>query len=132
MRELKLSTRKRNKIPTYLKSVKIQKTIDEMNTIVGIELYQDLYKIYTLLFFATENHKLACLNYYIDENEFCAEIKNTWELEIPERLEKHQELLNRIKNNEIKSEEYDNNNKIIADFVDENGNSFETLTLFNQ
>lgn len=106
--------------------------VDEMNTIKGIELYEDLYKIYSLIFFATQNNKLACLNYYIDDNEFFAEIKDTWELEIPDRYKKHCELYDRIKNNKILPVEYDNNSKINADFVDENGNSFEVLTLFNQ
>lgn len=106
---------------------------DEMNTIVGIELYQELYIVYNALFFATQEHKLSCLNYYIDdENEYAAEIKDTWELEIPERLQKHKDLLNRVYNNEIDINEYDSDNKINADFIDENGNSFETLTLFNQ
>lgn len=85
--------------------------VDEMNTIDGIELYQPLYEIYSLLYYATENNTLECLNYYTDierdtetGNEhtiFYAEIKNTWNLPMKERYNKHQDLLNRVMSNDI-------------------------------
>ena len=84
---------------------------DEMNTIDGIELYQPLYEICSLLYYATENNTLECLNYYTDTERdtetgaehtvFYAEIKDTWNLPLKERYNKHQELLNRVMSNDI-------------------------------
>ena len=86
-------------------------TNDEMNTIDGIELYKPLYEICSLLYYATENNTLECLNYYtdierdtetsIEHNVFYAEIKNTWNLPLKERYKQHQDLLNRVMSNDV-------------------------------
>lgn len=86
-------------------------TIDEMNTIEGIELYEPLYELYSLLYFATENNTLECLNYYtdterdtetgIEHSVFYAEIKDTWQLPMKERYNKHKELLQRVMSNDV-------------------------------
>ena len=85
-------------------------TQDEMNTIEGIELYKPLYEICSLLYYATENNTLDCLNYYtdterdaetgIEHSVFYAEIKDTWQLPMKERYHKHQELLERVMSND--------------------------------
>lgn len=98
IRPLKASYRKELKIAEYLK---------EWNTIEGVELYKDLYKLCEQLFFATQNNKLDCLNYYIDEEQDCsktyvimyAEIKNTSELPMKKRYELHLQLLKDIHEN---------------------------------
>lgn len=100
----KCNKRKRNKTPSYNKSDKIQKFIDEWNTIEGVELYKPLYEICSLLFLATQEHKLKCLNYYIDEEDkmpvMYAEIKDTWDLSLKKRYELHIDLLTRIEQND--------------------------------
>lgn len=106
---MKKRIRLKNCKPSYYKALKIKKNIDEMNTIEGIELYEDLYKLYSKLFFETYSNKLACLNYYTDveyENGlpitvYTAEIKDTWELSIPQRYKLHQELLERVMSHDI-------------------------------
>lgn len=96
--------RRNNKTPTYNKSDKIQKFIEEWNTIEGVELYQPLYEICSLLFLATQEHKLKCLNYYIDEEDkmpvMYAEIKDTWDLSLKRRYELHIDLLARVEEND--------------------------------
>lgn len=96
--------RRNNKTPTYNKSDKIQKFIEEWNTIEGVELYKPLYEICSLLFLATQEHKLKCLNYYIDEEDkmpvMYAEIKDTWNLSLKRRYELHIDLLARVEEND--------------------------------
>ena len=90
----------KQKQPTYSQTEKIWENIKEWNTIEDIELYKPLYKLYSQLFMLTLNHKLACLNYYIEDDEMFAEIENTWDLSLKERYNLHQQLINRIKNND--------------------------------
>lgn len=96
--------RRNNKTPIYNKSDKIQKFIEEWNTIEGVELYKPLYEICSLLFLATQEHKLKCLNYYIDEEDkmpvMYAEIKDTWNLSLKRRYELHIDLLARVEEND--------------------------------
>lgn len=95
-----IKKRTRSKTPSYFKKIKINKNIDEMNTIEGIELYEPLYELYSQLFYTTLDDKLECLNYYIDIEEgqevHTAEIKDTWELPLKERYQKHLDLLQRV------------------------------------
>lgn len=96
--------------PTYTMKDKIQKTLDEWNTIEGVELYEDLYKLCSQLFLQTQEKKLACLNYYIDhekDNELgkeytimYAEIKNTCMLPMEKRYQLHLKLLERVMSND--------------------------------
>ena len=87
---------------------KIWENIKEWNTIEGIELYEPLYNLYSQLFMLTFNNKLKCLNYYIEEDNIkgkiitlmYAEIKETWNLSLKERYQLHQDLIDRIKNND--------------------------------
>lgn len=103
--------RVRTKNPSFFKPNKIQQNLDEMNTIEGIELYKPLYEVCSNLFGNTINRKLACLNYYIDHERdtetgiehtvMYAEIKDTWELPLKERYQKHLDLLERVISNDI-------------------------------
>lgn len=87
-----------------------QPIVDEMNTIEGIELYKPLYELCSRLYHATQDKTLECLNYYRDTerdaetgNEFIvfyAEIKDTWNLSMFERYNKHKELLERVMSND--------------------------------
>jgi hypothetical protein len=87
-----------------------QPIVDEMNTIEGIELYKPLYEICSLLYYATQNHTLECLNYYTDTERdadtgiehvvFYAEIKDTWDLSMKERYNAHKKLLQRVMSND--------------------------------
>lgn len=96
--------------PTFKMRDKIQKTLDEWNTIEGVELYEDLYNLCSQLFLETQDKKLACLNYYIDHERdtetgvehtvMYAEIKDTWELPLKERYQKHLDLLERVMSND--------------------------------
>lgn len=115
------------KSPTYKKPDKIWNNIKEWNTIEGIELYQPLYDLCSQLFILTCNHKLACLDYSITEEidndktytVMLAEIHDTCYLPLKERYKLHEELLNRILNNDPTLEYQDK--PIDSD----------TLTLFN-
>lgn len=96
------------KTPSYLKPDKIWQNIKEWNTIEGIELYKPLYDLCSQLFMLTYNHKLACLNYYIDEEMdetksytvMYAEIPDIWHLPLKERYNQHKDLLQRVINND--------------------------------
>lgn len=100
----------RNKKPSFKKRDKIKETLREWNTIKDVELYQPLYELCSQLFLTTQNRHLECLNYYIDtenDGENCpnqvvmyAEIKDTWELPLKERYNKHLELLKRVMSND--------------------------------
>ena len=91
--------RTRYEIPTYLKQNKIHQEIIKWNTIKHIYRYQTLYKLYNKLFILTYNHKLACLNYYIeDDGEMYAEIDETSAYSLKERVLKHIQLIRDIKN----------------------------------
>ena len=70
-------------------------------------LYKDLYNVCSQLFNETFNRKLACLNYYIDNEKdsqeytvMYAEIKDTWQLEMKERYNLHKKLLKRVMSND--------------------------------
>lgn len=96
--------------PNFRKEDKIKQHLKEWNTIENIELYEDLYNICSQLFNATVHHKLACLNYYVDHERdkekgeeytvMYAEIKDSWQLEMKERYNKHKELLERVMSND--------------------------------
>jgi hypothetical protein len=93
--------------PTRSLEDKIKADLKEWNTIEGIELYKELYNICSQLFNETFNRKLACLNYYIDNEKdnqeytvMYAEIKDTWELPMKERYKKHKDLLKRVMSND--------------------------------
>ena len=89
---------------------KIEQTLKEWNTIENVELYEDLYNICSQLFSATQHKKLECLNYYIDHERdsekgeeytvMYAEIKNTYNLSMKERYNKHFDLLQRVLSND--------------------------------
>ena len=93
-------------VPSYIKTDKIKENLKEWNTIKHIYRYQTLYKICEILFLLTYNNQLACLNYYIDEEKvgdkmftvMYAEIEETLNLSIKERVLKHINLLRQIKN----------------------------------
>ena len=93
-------------VPSYIKTDKIKENLKEWNTIKHIYRYQTLYKICEKLFLLTYNNQLACLNYYIDEEKdgdkmftvMYAEIEETLNLSIKERVLKHITLLRQIKN----------------------------------
>ena len=116
------------KQPTRSQTDKIWENIKQWNTIEGIELYEPLYNLYSQLFILTINHKLACLNYYTEDEIddkghivtlMYAEIDDTWYLPMKERYRLHQELIEQIKNNDS-TLEYDE--KVIDS---------ENLTLFS-
>lgn len=93
--------RERNKTPAWNKPDKIKQEIKTWNTIKHIYRYQTLYKLYNRLFILTYNKKLACLEYYIDDEvEMYAEIKNTEKLPIKERILLHLNLIRKIQNND--------------------------------
>ena len=116
------------KVSTLSKQEKIKENLKEWNTIDDVELYENLYEIYTQLFLQTQKNKLECLNYYIDfekDNDksieytiMYAEIKNTWNLPLKERFEKHKDLLNRVLSND-NTLAYSNCNNIVDE--EENG-----------
>ena len=106
---VKIKTKKNNK--KFIRTEdKIKQFLKEWNTIEDVELYKDLYKLCTQLFFATQNNKLECLNYYIDHERdsvkgeeytvMYAEIKNTWNLSMKDRYNKHLDLLERVLSND--------------------------------
>lgn len=96
--------------PSFRKEDKIKKLLEEWNTIEDIELYENLYILCSQLFYATQDKKLACLNYYIDHErdsetgeEYTvqyAEIQDTWLLPMKERYNQHRELLKRVMSND--------------------------------
>lgn len=96
--------------PTYRKKDKIIKLLDEWNTIEDIELYKSLYNLCSQLFLATQDRKLACLNYYIDHEKDIetgkeytvqyAEIQDTYLLPMKKRYELHVDLLKRVMSND--------------------------------
>ena len=96
--------------PAFRMEEKIKQTLKEWNTIEDVELYEDLYKLCSQLFLATQYHNLACLNYYIDHERdndtgeeytvMYAEIKDTWDLPLKERYNKHKKLLKRVMSND--------------------------------
>ena len=105
-KEVKQKRPRPNNPPRSLED-KIKADLKEWNTIEGVELYKNLYNVCFQLFNETFSHKLACLNYYIDnENDsqeytvMYAEIKDTWQLEMKERYNKHKELLERVMSND--------------------------------
>lgn len=109
--EIEVKSKKpKPKNPSFKKEDKIKEFIKEWNTIEDIELYKDLYKLCSQLFLATQNRKLECLNYYIDyerdsetseeEAVMYAEIKNTSNLPMKERYQKHLNLLKRVMSND--------------------------------
>ena len=99
--EVKNTDNKRTRCnaPTYYKFDKVKQEIKKWNTIKHIYRYQTLYKIYNKLFMFTYNNQLACLNYYIeDDSTQLAEIENTWDKPLKERVLLHIDLLRRVKN----------------------------------
>lgn len=93
--------------PTRSLEDKIKADLKEWNTLEGVELYKDLYNVCSQLFNETFNRKLACLNYYIDNEKdsqeytvMYAEIKGTWQLEMKERYNLHKKLLKRVMSND--------------------------------
>ena len=90
------------------KENKINNTIKEWNTIKHIYRLKNLHSLYNKLYLLTFNHKLECLNYFVDiETDgvqsftvMSAEIKDTWLLPIKERFEKHMLLLRQIEAND--------------------------------
>lgn len=101
---------KNKQSPSFKMEDKIKQTLKEWNTIKDVELYEDLYKICSQLFSATQHKKLECLNYYIDHEKdsekgeeytvMYAEIKNTYNLPMKERYQKHKQLLQRVMSND--------------------------------
>lgn len=104
--EVKQKRPRPNNPPRSLED-KIKADLKEWNTLEGVELYKDLYNVCSQLFNETFSHKLACLNYYIDNEKdseeytvMYAEIKDTWQLEMKERYNAHKELLERVMSND--------------------------------
>lgn len=108
---LKPKKKKQKNNHTYQKEEKIKEFLKEWNTIEDVELYSQLYKVYECLFMETQANKLECLNYYIDREQdiergeeytvMYAEIKNTSDLPMKERYQKHIDLLTRVISNDI-------------------------------
>ena len=90
------------------KNKKIKDNLLEWNTIKHVYRYQTLYKLYQKLFNLTYQKKLLCLNYYIDtelngditHTLMYAEIKNSFDLSLEERVLLHIDLLRKIQNND--------------------------------
>lgn len=118
------------KKPSFRVEDKIKQTLLEWNTIEGVELYEDLYILCSQLFLATRYHKLACLNYYIDYEKdsekgeeytvMYAEIKNTYNLSMKERYNKHYNLLKRVMSGDTTLIYCDNN--MVNQFSEEDEN----------
>lgn len=98
-------------LPSSLKREdKVKKRFNEWNTIPDVDLYKELYSLCSQLFIETQNHKLACLNYYIDHEKdsengeeytiMYAEIQDTWQLEMKDRYNAHKKLLKRVMSND--------------------------------
>lgn len=109
--------------PVYFKSQKIKKELKEWNTISHIYRYQTLYAIMQKLFILTFNKKLACLNYYIDEERDGSKYYEVMYAGYPpddsslkERIQKHIALLRKVYNNDP-ALEYDKNKKVISDII---------------
>ena len=117
--EISIKKEKSKRPPSFRVEDKIRQTLSEWNTIEGVELYEDLYILCSQLFLATRYHKLACLNYYIDYERdsekgeeytvMYAEIKNTYDLPMKERYNKHLNLLKRVMSNDTTLIYCDNN-----------------------
>ena len=90
--------------PTYIKPNSIYKIIKELNTIPHIYRYKTLYKICSQIYLQTYNRKLACLDYYTEDEQdgkeintiMYATIKNSSTKDIKERILLHIDLLKRI------------------------------------
>ena len=100
----------KHKQPSYYKEDKINAHIREWNTIPHIYRIKSLLSLYNKLYLLTFDHKLECLNYYIDHERdsengeeyivMSAEIKDTWSLPIKERFIMHAQLLKRVLSND--------------------------------
>lgn len=105
-------------IPSYKKEDKIKEYIEKWNTIKHVYRYQTLYKICEKLFSLTLNKKLACLSYFIEEEEnkiiMYAMDETLCNYPIEERVKKHINLLRRVYNNDD-TLEYDNNKVVVSE-----------------
>ena len=93
--------KKRAKEPSFYKNDKIFENIKKENTIKHIYRYKTLYKLFAYLYFLTIEKPLSCLIYYQDDGDFYAEIKETWQLEIKDRVLQHINLIRQIRNGVI-------------------------------
>ena len=103
-----------NTISTHFKNNKIKENIKKWNTIKHIYRYQTFYKICEYLFLLTYQHKLACLDYYIEEEIdnnktytiMYAYMESTANYPLKERILAHIDLIRRIKSKDT-TLEYD-------------------------
>ena len=122
--EVSVKKVKHKQPPSFRMEEKVKQTLKEWNTIEDVELYKPLYELCSQLFLATQNNKLECLNYYIDHERdsetgeeytvMYAEIKDTWQLELKDRYNKHLDLLIRVMSNDT-TLIYCNNSEVQAD-----------------
>lgn len=113
--------RTKNRNPHKNKKEIINKTIKKWNTEKHIYRYQTLYKIYSKIFLLSYKEPAEGVSYLIEEDGgVIAEINNTWEKPIKERILLHIKLLRQILNNSYKKAE---NTKIN---VESNQTSFFT------
>ena len=97
-------TRKRTK-PTKTKSDTIHKSIQKWNTEKHIYRYKTLYKIYNKIFVLTYDNPIKNVEYFIEDDGFMtAELKDTWNKPLKERLKLHIQLLRDIANNNVEYE----------------------------
>lgn len=90
--------KKRNAEPSFKKVDKLAETLKKENTLKHIYRFSTLYKIQSYIYFLTINNPLSCLTYYQDDNEFFAELNNTWQLDIKERVLQHLNFIRQIRN----------------------------------
>ena len=96
--------RKRTK-PTKTKSDTIHKTIQKWNTVKHIYRYKTLYQIYNKIFVLTYDKPIKNVSYFIEDDGFMtAELKDTWNKPLKERLKLHIQLLRDIANNNVEYE----------------------------
>ena len=108
--------------PTYVKPNSIFKIIKELNTVPHIYRYKTLYKICSRIYLETYNHKLACLDYYTEDEKdgkkiytvMYATIKDSVPKDIKERILLHINLLKRIYSKDS-TLEYSNENTVNVD-----------------
>lgn len=95
--------RTKNRNPHKNKKEIINKTIKKWNTEKHIYRYQTLYKIYSKIFLLSYKEPAEGVSYLIEEDGgVIAEINNTWEKPIKERILLHIKLLRQILNNSYK------------------------------
>lgn len=115
--------KKEKTAPSFSKTEKVFDNIKAENTLKHVYRFQTLYKIMSYIYFLTINNPLSCLTYYQDENDYFAELNNTWQLDIKERVLQHIHLIRQIRKGFV----FDSTQPT---FVFDN--DFEAVSLFQQ